>query len=63
MRGVELDRELAAGEAEPVVDRAEDRRGVAERERILQVAGRARLHRYEPESRSRMRAERRAMPG
>ncbi len=43
MRGVELDRELGAGEGEAVVDRPEDPGGVAERERVLQVARRARL--------------------
>ena len=42
MRGVELDRELRAGEAEAVVDRAENAGGVAERERILEVARGAR---------------------
>ena len=43
VRGVELDRELRAGEAEAVVDGAQDARGVAERERVLQVARRPRL--------------------
>ena len=43
MRGVELDGELPAGEAEAVVDRSENAGGVAERERILEVARRARL--------------------
>ncbi len=43
VRGVELDGELPAGEAEAVVDRAENAGGVAERERILEVARGARL--------------------
>ena len=41
VRRVELDCELGGGEAETVVCGSEDRRRVAERERVLEVAGRA----------------------
>ena len=38
VRGVELDGELIAGEAERIVDRSQNPGGIAERERVLQVA-------------------------